>query len=110
MILTKAGEIIYETANVVLDKLMKAEFQIKKMVLGEVKEIRLSTECYSSYHWLPSVLKQFHNIYPNVEIKIVTEATHYPWLKPKEGFIDITINSDPVKDSNIKYIELFQDE
>lgn len=110
LILTKAGEIIYETANVVLDKLTKAESEIKKMVLGEVGEIRLSTECYSSYHWLPAVLKQFHNIYPNVEIKIVTEATHYPLRKLKEGFIDIAITSDPVEDSNIKYIELFQDE
>lgn len=38
------------------------------------------------------------------------EATHYPLQKLQEGVIDIAITSDPIKDSNIKYLELFQDE
>lgn len=110
LVLTKAGEKIYETANEILDKLSQTESQIKQMVFGEHGEIRISTECYSSYHWLPSVLKQFHLLYPNVELKIVTEATHYPLQKLVENTIDIAIISDQIKDNNIKYLELFQDE
>ncbi|MFD1602012.1 LysR family transcriptional regulator [Flavobacterium artemisiae] len=110
LVLTKAGEKIYETANEILDKLSQTESQIKQMVFGEYGEIRISTECYSSYHWLPSVLKQFHLLYPNVELKIVTEATHYPLQKLLENTIDIAIISDQIKDNNIKYLELFQDE
>jgi LysR family transcriptional regulator for metE and metH len=110
LVLTKAGEKIYETANEILDKLSQTESQIKQMVFGEHGEIRISTECYSSYHWLPSVLKQFHLLYPNVELKIVTEATHYPLQKLLENTIDIAIISDQIKDNNIKYLELFQDE
>jgi LysR family transcriptional regulator for metE and metH len=110
LILTKAGEKLYEIANEILDKLSETELQIKQMVFGEFGEIRISTECFSSYHWLPSVLKQFHYLYPNVELKIVTEATHYPLQKLLDNVIDIGIVSDQIKDDKIKYLELFQDE
>ncbi|TRX34166.1 LysR family transcriptional regulator [Flavobacterium sp. ZT3R18] len=110
LILTKAGEKLYEIANEILDKISETELQIKQMVFGEFGEIRISTECFSSYHWLPSVLKQFHHLYPNVELKIVTEATHYPLQKLLDNVIDIGIVSDQIKNDKIKYLELFQDE
>jgi LysR family transcriptional regulator, regulator for metE and metH len=110
LVLTQAGEKIYQTANEILEKLSETQTQIKQMVFGEHGEIRISTECFSSYRWLPSVLKQFHLLYPNVELKIVTEATHIPLQKLLENVIDIAIVSDQIKDNNIKYMELFQDE
>jgi LysR family transcriptional regulator for metE and metH len=110
LLLTQAGEKLYKTATEILEKLEGTEREIKSMVFGEVGEIRISTECYSSYHWLPSVLKQFHLLYPNIELKIVMEATHYPLQKLLKNELDIAIVSDPIKNNNINYIELFQDE
>lgn len=110
LVLTKAGEKLYKTAIEVLEKLSETEKEIKQLIFGEIGEIRISTECYSSYHWLPPVLKQFHLLYPNIDLKIVMEATHYPLQKLVENVLDIAIISDPVKDENIKYTELFQDE
>jgi LysR family transcriptional regulator for metE and metH len=110
LLLTTAGEKLYLTANEILEKIADTEKQIKSMVFGEVGEIRISTECYSSYHWLPSVLKQFHLLYPNVELKIVVEATHYPLQRLLSKELDIAIVSDPIKNENIEYLELFQDE
>jgi LysR family transcriptional regulator for metE and metH len=110
LLLTKAGEKLYRTATEILEKLEGTEREIKSMMFGEVGEIRISTECYSSYHWLPSVLKQFHLLYPNIELKIVMEATHYPLQKLLKNELDIAIVSDPIKNDNIHYVELFQDE
>jgi LysR family transcriptional regulator for metE and metH len=110
LMLTKAGEKLYEAANEILDKIAETEKEIRQLVFGDTGEIRISTECYSSYHWLPPVMKQFHGFYPNVELKIVMEATHYPLQKLKENIIDIAITSDPVKDEQIEYLELFKDE
>jgi len=110
LVLTSAGEKIYQTAVEVLTKLSDIEKEIKSLVFGEIGEIRISTECYSSYHWLPSVLKQFHLLYPNVELKIVTEATYHPLQKLLDNKLDIAITSDPIKNDHIKYVELFQDE
>jgi len=110
LILTQAGEKLYQTAKEIVDKLADTEKEIKQLVYGEMGEIRISTECYSGYHWLPSVMKQFKRLYPNIELKIVMEATHYPLQKLLANVLDIAIVSDPIKDNNIKYLELFQDE
>src|SRR5687768_6079480 len=110
MVLTNAGEKLYTTAKDILQKLSDTETEIKKMVFGEAGEIRISTECYSSYHWLPSLMRQFHLLYPNVELKIVMEATHYPLEKLLGGNLDVGLVTDVVNDENIEYLELFQDE
>jgi LysR family transcriptional regulator for metE and metH len=110
LVLTKAGEKLYEAANEILEKLARTEKELKELTANQHGEIRISTECYSSYHWLPSVLKSFQILYPNVELKIVMEATHYPLQKLMADVIDIAIISDPVKDKKIEYFELFQDE
>jgi LysR family transcriptional regulator, regulator for metE and metH len=110
LILTQAGEKLYDTANEILAKLSNTEREIKQLIFGEVGEIRISTECYSSYHWLPSVLRQFQLLYPNIDLKIVTEATHFPLQKLLENALDIAIVSDTINDNNVKYVELFQDE
>jgi LysR family transcriptional regulator, regulator for metE and metH len=110
MVLTKAGEKLYEAAKEILGKLQWTENEIRSLVFGETGEIRISTECYSGYHWLPSVLKLFHKVYPNIELTIVTEATHQPLKKLLENRLDIAVVTDQVKDSSISYMELFQDE
>lgn len=110
MVLTKAGAKLYETANEVLAKLSEAEQQIKSLVFGESGEIKISAECYTSYHWLPAVMKQFHYLYPNVEVQMVMSATHYPLQKLLNNELDLAITSDPIKDAKIQYEELFQDE
>ncbi len=110
MVLTKAGEMLYQTAVDVIAKLDTAEFGLKKMLFGETGEIKISTECYTSYHWLPALMKRFHLIYPNVELKIIMEATHYPLQKLLTGQLDLAITSDPLKDDNIAYTQLFKDE
>lgn len=110
LILTQAGEKLYQTAKEIIDKLSDTEREIKQLVYGEIGEIRISTECYSGYHWLPSVMKQFQQLYPNIDLKIVMEATHYPLQKLLANVLDIAIVSDPLKDNSIKYLELFQDE
>lgn len=110
LLLTKAGEKLYQTANEILHKLSDTEQQIKSLIFGETGEIRLSTECYSSYRWLPSVLKQFHQLYPRVELNLVVEATHYPLQKLLDNKLDIAIISDQIKNEQIAYTEIFQDE
>jgi LysR family transcriptional regulator for metE and metH len=110
LLLTEAGEKVYQLANEVLDKLERIETEIRKIIHGETGEIRISTECYTSYHWLPSLMRQFHLLYPKVELKIVMEATHQPLQKLLSGDLDIAITNDPVEDNQIRYIRLCRDE
>jgi LysR family transcriptional regulator, regulator for metE and metH len=108
--LTKAGDKLYQIANEILEKLFETEKEIKQMVFGEVGEIRITTECYTSYNWLPAVLKQFQLLYPNVDLVIVPEATNDPLAKLLSNDLDVAIVCEVLKDERIKYFELFQDE
>lgn len=110
LILTPVGKKLYSTAKNVLKEIDVTETEIRKLITGENGVIRISTECYTSYHWLPSVLKRFNNEFPNVEIRIVFEATHKPLEKLIDGELDIAITSNPDIKNNVEYTELFTDE
>ena len=110
LILTPVGKKLYDTANRVIKELDDTESEVRKMMNGESGAIRISTECYTNYHWLPAVLKKFKDEFPNVEIEIVFEATSWPIEKLSEGKLDLAITSNPEQTDRIEYIELFTDE
>src|SRR5690606_27107957 len=110
LILTPVGKKLYSTAIKVLQEIDATEAEIKKLVTGETGVIRISTECYTSYHWLPEVLKRFNAEFPNVEVEIVFEATHRPIEKLIHGHLDIAVTSNPELKDKVEYIELFTDE
>jgi len=65
MILTQAGERLLHTARQVLDEMERAEDHISHIAGNRQGTLRISTECYTCYHWLPHVkLDQ----YPKLEI------------------------------------------
>lgn len=110
LILTEVGKKILSSANAILDEINIIEEEVRSLIKGETGSIRISTECYTSYHWLPAVLKKFRAEFPNIEVQIIFEATHKPIQKLLQGTIDLTITSDPVDDREIEYIDLFEDE
>ena len=110
LILTPVGKKIYATANRVLKELDATEAEIKMLISGENGSIRISTECYTSYHWLPALLKKFKGEYPNVEVEIIFEAIHRPMEKLIEGELDLAITSNPEINEKVEYIQLFTDE
>lgn len=110
LIPTEAGEKLLLLAYEILDRIEETERSIRELVNGESGEIRISTECYTSYNWLPSIMRQFKLLYPNVRPRIVMESTHRPLLKLLEGELDLAVTSDPVEDRHIRYIKLFRDE
>ncbi len=110
LILTPAGEKLYESSKIILGELERVESDISQLVRGERALIRLSTECYTSYHWLPSVLKHFKEVCPGIDVKVIVQSPSRPIQKLLEGEIDLAITNDPISNNNIEFIELFKDE
>ncbi|MBX3253492.1 MAG: LysR family transcriptional regulator [Chitinophagaceae bacterium] len=108
--LTPIGKKLYASAIRVIAEIDKTETEVKRMIKGEHGVVRISTECYTSYHWLPAVLKKFNDQFPNVDVEIVFEATHHPVEKLLEGELDIAITSNPEHFDKIEFIKLFSDE
>ncbi len=109
-ILTEEGKVVYNTAVTVLAEIERATKKIGEMRNGISGKIRISTECYTVYNWLPPFMVQMKMLYPNLEITVVIEATYKPLQKLLENELDVGITSDPWEDKSIKYIELFKDE
>jgi len=109
-LLTSEGKILYETAVTILAELDQAMEKVNGMREGHSGTIRISTGCYTSYHWLPSFLTRMKVLYPKLDVQIVVEATHKPLQNLLDNELDLGITSDPGDDKSLKYIELFKDE
>jgi LysR family transcriptional regulator for metE and metH len=110
LILTDAGKILLNTANTVLRELEISEIELRKSITGEVGNIRLCTECYTTYHWLPPILKNYSFNHPNIDISINTKNTLRPLELLLNNELDIAIVHRKMDNDSIEYNQLFDDE
>ena len=110
MLPTQAGERLLGVARQVLDELKRVEDDIAQMASHKQGAIRVSTECYTCYHWLPDLLKEFNSKFPGVEVRIILEATRQPIQALLNGKLDIAIVSSAPRDKQLSYQPLFKDE
>jgi LysR family transcriptional regulator for metE and metH len=110
MVPTPAGERLLESARTVLKELRATEEAIRTGLGVRPTPLRLATECYTAYHWLPSVLKPLRQRFPHVDVQIEPGATSDPLTRLLEGKIDLAIVSSPVRDARLTVKPLFEDE
>ena len=110
MLPTPAGERLLESAKTILAELSVAEEAIRSGLGPRPVPLRLSTECYTGYHWLPPVLKPFRQKFPHVDVRIDPTATSDPIGRLLDGKLDLAIVSSPVKHARLAVRPLFDDE
>ena len=112
MALTPAGERLLQSARAVIEELARAEKEIRECNGNGASKgvLRVSTECYTVYHWLPPRLKLFQHKFPAVDFQLVIEATDSPFEALLEGKLDLAIVCDPIRNRKIRYTPLFEDE
>jgi LysR family transcriptional regulator for metE and metH len=72
--------------------------------------LRIATECYTCYHWLPTIFQAFAEKFPRVEIQVVSGATARPINALLAGRIDLCLVTRPPKDRRVHITALFEDE
>ena len=110
MKLTAAGERVLVSARTVLEELSRVEREIESTAIPMRGKVRLTTQCYTVYHWLPACLLRFMKAYTDVDVKVVLEATPGPFRALIEDKVDLAIVCSPVRDRRIVYTPLFSDE
>ena len=110
MVLTPAGEQLLRSARDVLSLIGRAEEDIRRFAGTNGAVLRLSTECYTCYHWLPPLLQSYSRAHPNVDVQVNAEATPHPLPHVLDGRLDLAIVSDRVRDRRIVTRRLFDDE
>jgi len=110
MVLTPAGERLLKSADEVLCTIERTEEAIRHLAGAKRGVLRLTTECYTCYHWLPALIKRYRGAHPQVDIRIDINATAEPVAHLLDGRLDVAIVSDPVRDRRIVCRPLFDDE
>ncbi|WP_128547552.1 LysR family transcriptional regulator [Larkinella soli] len=109
MLLTEAGAVVLEAAEKILEVVADTRAKVKALTDQDAGEVRLCTECYTSYHWLSGFLKSFRDVHPRVDVRIDIEATHFAGQHLLENKIDVAITEDN-ENPKFSYTPLFQDE
>jgi LysR family transcriptional regulator, regulator for metE and metH len=110
LVLTPAGERLLASATDVLERLERAEHEIRGMGRDCARSLRITTECYTCYHWLPPLLVRYRRSFPTVEVRIDVEGTHHPVEMLLAGKIDLALMSTTVRDRRLVSRRVFDDE
>src|SRR5215218_1203834 len=111
MVLTPAGQQLAQIARGVLPQVDSFERQVLGGDFADAPGvIRIATECYTAYHWLPAVLREFRSRWPNVELRVGAEHTADPIGALREGALDLALVYSGVDDRRIRLEPLFDDE
>ncbi|MEP0265579.1 LysR family transcriptional regulator [Dokdonia sp.] len=110
LILTEVGQILFDNSEKMLVSMNQLNSELDEIKKGKKKKIRLTTECYTCYHWLPSVIQEFRKSNPAITVQIDIEATKEPLQYLMEGAIDLAIVSTRSHHSSIHFEPLITDE
>lgn len=110
MIPTAAGLRLIDTANRTLAAVQRAEDDLRRWAAGKRGLLRLSTECYTTYAWLPRVLTNFRRQFPDIEVQIVAEATRDPLRALLAGRLDLAIVACVQPHARLSMRPLFTDD
>jgi LysR family transcriptional regulator for metE and metH len=110
MVATPEGQRLLSTAERVLAEVADAEHDLRRYRDGVRGVLRLATECYTCYHWLPPLLKRFHETFPEVEVSLVPEATLAPFEALSSDRLDVAVVHSVPSDASLAATPLFTDE
>jgi LysR family transcriptional regulator for metE and metH len=109
--LTEAGSAILYHSERILAEYGELEKKITDIKMEKKERIRITTGCFTSYHWLPSIIRRFRDQNIAVTVDIITEATRNPHAYLEIGKLDIAIaDSKPSYPSAYQTELLFEDE
>ena len=110
MALTREGERVARSARALVEDLARLQHDLGQLRSGCQGVLRIATECYTCYDWLPAALERFAAAFPGVEVEILPEATRDP-LKPLlEGTLDLAVVYTPPDRKDVALRPLFRDE
>lgn len=110
MQLTPIGRRLLATAENVLHELDAAARDLAAMNGVPTATLRVSTECTTCYHWLPSVVAALSRKFPSVEVEINIEATRRPLQALLSGELDAAIVYSERSDRRLVFRNIFRDE
>jgi LysR family transcriptional regulator for metE and metH len=106
---TAAGRRLLEGAERVLLELSDLEQHVRSPSSAAMR-LRIVCECYTAYHWLPSVLTKLRETLPSFEVELMVEHTLAPVPALEAGEIDAALLTTAAVPRGLLERALFSDE
>jgi LysR family transcriptional regulator for metE and metH len=88
---TSAGERVARASVRVASEVDALLCEVEAIRTGREGVLRLTTQGYTSYHWLPRVLRRFEADHAGVEVVVVPEHADAPLQAVRSGAADLAI-------------------
>ena len=95
VILTEEGKIFYEQIKTAMEIIENAEIKLKELINLEDGSLNIGISNTLTQKYLMPYLKEFHDLYPNIKIKIITGPTQTLITKVRNGDVDFIILNLP---------------
>ncbi|MES2277983.1 MAG: LysR family transcriptional regulator [Bacteroidota bacterium] len=109
LLLSEQGDRFLQSAKKILAEIKSLEEDISNFKNGQVGKLSISMQSYTSYHWLPAIIKDFRSRWPDINIQIVADATQRPLEYLLRGDIDLGIVRTQMVNTKIAYEKVFED-
>lgn len=107
---TEAGQRLVADGSRLLIELGDLERRVRSGPAAP-QRLRIVCECYTAYHWLPTVLVRLRERLPALEVSLAVEHTTAPVAALENGKIDVALlTSSPVPPGPLGERPLFSDE
>ncbi len=110
MALSLVGEEFVASARHILGEMRRADSRLSVLARTGRKLLTIGTECYTSYHWLPSLAESFKRGAPAYELRISLDANLRVVPALLNGELDLAILNSPGEHGDLAYETLLRDE
>ena len=108
--LTPEGTELYKLANKLFKTIDEGFNAIRHIKEGSKGAIKLSAECQSFFHSIPSFIQKMAILYPEIDIDVSLGRTHQTISQVLSGDIDIAIVTSKPSSDELSCIPIFEDE
>jgi len=108
--ITPAGERLVALAQQVLLPLLQTELELRRGGLRERPKLRVATQCYTAYHWLPKALQALMAEHPEVELVLQSDIVGDAHEHLRDDRADLVLCVMPPAHPQLMRLPLFKDE
>jgi LysR family transcriptional regulator for metE and metH len=108
--ITPAGERLLVLAREILPPIAETERDLKRGVTARRVELRVATQCYTAFHWLPRALIALTQHHPEVDLALPERSAVEVAHALGAGELDLGLCIGKVKGAGLERVELFHDE
>jgi LysR family transcriptional regulator for metE and metH len=108
--ITPAGQRLVELAHQILLPLLQTELELKRGRGLRRLKLRVATQCYTAYHWLPKALTALMAGHPEVELSLQSDIVGDAGELLQDDHADLVLCVTPPKRGPFAQVRLFEDE